>query len=398
LRVDENKDLRMIDFESAKTDVLIIGACAAGIRASLAAAEEGADVLVVSIGPVTRSGSTFSSLSAAWGIQALLGDERTDQNLEEFFREIVEAGLGVCDERLARILVEESGPRVEELMAYGLRFKKDPNGRHLRVKGCFSEHERAFLTEDAENIRSSFQAMLRRESIPGEESRKRAVKERAKHHPFSSRDRSGLVDLALAEARKSGNRVFYRRSKSEAEQLEVVHMAHAFNGGAAIDEKAETTVPGLFAAGEVAAGPHGADRVGGCMMTATQVFGARAGRFAARFALERTLAETANPLPALLCKSKERGSESISPAALASARETFAKEAMVLRDGRGLEECLQRIGEARTAIAGETEPLTRVTGEHLLTVMEIVTMAALQREESLGPHYRADIPLGANPA
>ena len=48
---------------------------------------------------------------------------------------------------------------------------------------------------------------------------------------------------------------------------EVVHFAHAFNGGILIDETAESTIEGLFAAGEVAAGPHGADRIGGCMMT-----------------------------------------------------------------------------------------------------------------------------------
>jgi Succinate dehydrogenase/fumarate reductase, flavoprotein subunit len=53
--------------------------------------------------------------------------------------------------------------------------------------------------------------------------------------------------------------------------------AHAGNGGAVIDEHGETSLPGLFALGECATGMHGANRVGGAMVLATQVFGRRAG-------------------------------------------------------------------------------------------------------------------------
>jgi L-aspartate oxidase len=57
--------------------------------------------------------------------------------------------------------------------------------------------------------------------------------------------------------------------------------AHAGNGGAVVDDMARTTVPGLFAAGECATGMHGANRLGGAMVAACLVFGARAGRAAA---------------------------------------------------------------------------------------------------------------------
>jgi len=72
----------------------------------------------------------------------------------------------------------------------------------------------------------------------------------------------------------------------------VAAMAHAGNGGALVDATARTTVAGLFAAGECAGGMHGANRLGGAMVLATQVFGARAGRNAAREAAAVPLAET----------------------------------------------------------------------------------------------------------
>ncbi|QLA14812.1 FAD-binding protein [Desulfolutivibrio sulfoxidireducens] len=64
-------------------------------------------------------------------------------------------------------------------------------------------------------------------------------------------------------------------------RFQVVLAAHAGNGGAVVDEDARTGVPGLYAVGECATGMHGANRVGGAMVAACLVFGARAGRDAA---------------------------------------------------------------------------------------------------------------------
>ena len=55
------------------SDVLVIGAGAAGIRAALAASEAGVGVVIVAKAPVTENGSTFSPISRGWGIQALVG-------------------------------------------------------------------------------------------------------------------------------------------------------------------------------------------------------------------------------------------------------------------------------------------------------------------------------------
>ena len=501
----------MFDFENKRTDVLVIGAGAAGIRAALAASQAGAEVTLVSKGLIAKSGSSFSPLSRGWGIQALAGEERTDKNLEGFYNDIMEAGLGVCDPGLVRILVEESGPRLEDLLAFGLLLRKDDEGKPLRVKGCFSHSERAFLTENLANIRETFQAMLdassakvlvgtaaelivlqggcrgawlvtsdkkivrvmaqatvlatgggpglfkdhlaseseagegyalahhagaelknlefiqfmlgikengrRRffplsemdglgtlldsdgrdiimEHIQGRENRKRAIEERMAHHPFSTRDSSYLIDLGLAKTRSAGKRAFWGNGNRAEKRAEVAHMAHAFNGGAVFNENGETTVPGLFAAGEVAAGPHGADRIGGCMMTATQVFGERAGRSAAARAMKKRTVPVATPPSEILLKknSEEKRSGSRNLEALAMARDVFSRELMVLRNGKGLEKCLSTMEDSRQALVPEPDGsiLSLLTGEHMLTAMQLIAAAAFKRGESLGPHFRTD--------
>jgi succinate dehydrogenase/fumarate reductase flavoprotein subunit len=384
----------MKDPESIQTDVLIIGAGAAGMRAAAEAAAGGVDVIMLSKGTIGRSGASFANLSGGWGIQALTGEERTGRALESFYRDIIQAGLGCCDPKLVRILVEESGDRLKELMDLGVCFRKHTNGTFIRVKGCFSETERAFLTESLDNVSLSFLskiqhspvkiiqgyplelsikegscrgaralteqgaflkisakstilatggggALFRHHLVPedatgsgtilahragarlinmefiqfmlgfrsqGERGfvplqdlkdplavtdargnplfqkwiqdrdlRRRALDLRQTHYPFSCRDDSGLIDLAVSSERKHGGKVYWKGNKGYPGPLEIQLSAHAFNGGIRIDEQGRTGIPGLFAAGEAAGGPHGADRVGGCMMTATQVFGRRAG-------------------------------------------------------------------------------------------------------------------------
>ena len=151
--------------ETLSTDVLIVGAGAAGIRAAISARQGEADVIMVAAEDVTHGGSTFSKISNGWGIQALVGRERTPENLETFYNDIIRVGLDQSDPKLARILVEESGPAIEDLMSYGLEFKKDANGKHIRARGCFSEFERAFLTDNIDNIRWTFRTILKRFAV-----------------------------------------------------------------------------------------------------------------------------------------------------------------------------------------------------------------------------------------
>jgi L-aspartate oxidase len=107
---------------------------------------------------------------------------------------------------------------------------------------------------------------------------------RADHCPFGHGLADAALDQFLLDQADALGVVAIRAQTGVAqpEVFEVALMAHAANGGAVIDADARTTVPGLFAAGECATGMHGANRIGGAMVAACLVFGARAGRAAAR--------------------------------------------------------------------------------------------------------------------
>jgi L-aspartate oxidase len=502
--------------QSLTTDVLIIGAGAAGIRAALAASVEGAEVMMVSEEPITGAGSTFTTLSRGWGIQALVGEERTDRNLETFYEDILRVGLGRCDPVLVRILVEESGSCVEDLLAFGLRFKKEADGQFTRVPGCFSSHPRALITADPLNIKHVFLSMVHRSAAktlrgqalgiianegacrgadiltdqnepirisakatilatgggaalfhdhlvgedqvgtgyamahragaeltnlefmqfmlgykkdgmrfflplanldqPGRlinddgrdvlesrirdaQGRSTAVRERKIHFPFSCRDRSFWVDLAVDDIRRAGGKVYFTPNHSREKEAEVVHFAHAFNGGIKINERAESTLAGLFAAGETAAGPHGADRIGGCMMTATQVFGKRAGQYAALLAKkEPTPFDGSEHGPIFMKKHAEAlkvaSGEKSTAEAVANLRHAYSNEMMIGRNARGLNACLNEIDEVTDFInAGiHQADVSSVKAENTLRIMKLTIKSAIQQETSIGPHYRTDAP------
>ncbi|MUM76212.1 FAD-binding protein [Pseudodesulfovibrio sp. F-1] len=101
---------------------------------------------------------------------------------------------------------------------------------------------------------------------------------RALHCPaFHHRPQAVLDRLLLLGLHQDG----FARVITPAETIKAGMYAHAGNGGAVVDEHGATTLPGLFAAGECATGMHGANRLGGAMVLATQVFGRRAGLAAA---------------------------------------------------------------------------------------------------------------------
>jgi L-aspartate oxidase len=109
---------------------------------------------------------------------------------------------------------------------------------------------------------------------------RQAAAGRAGHCPVGH----GLPDAALdrfvlAHADGRGAACIRDRAPGGAARLfQAALAAHAGNGGAVVDAMAQTTVPGLFAAGECATGMHGANRLGGAMVAACLVFGARAGQ------------------------------------------------------------------------------------------------------------------------
>jgi L-aspartate oxidase len=117
-------------------------------------------------------------------------------------------------------------------------------------------------------------------SLKVEEDALPLVDDRVTHCPaaFGLRD-AELDQMLLSSLNRQG---FVRITEASGEPVELIPMAHAGNGGARIDRNSETSVKGLFACGESASGMHGANRIGGAMVAATQVFGHRAGESAVR--------------------------------------------------------------------------------------------------------------------
>jgi len=253
--------------------------------------------------------------------------------------------------------------------------------------------------------------------------------ERTLHYPFSSRDSSKWLDIAFAREISEGrgtdegglyvdfsavdmgafkpSRPQHLPSDPDVQvalpqcPVQVRPAAHAVNGGVRIDERAASTVPGLFAAGEVAAGPHGADRLGGGMVTNCQVFGARAGRFAAEYALG---SGRRSPSPDGLAFGLSRlgkygGGQKETGDVLAALQEATATKLMVLRSGKGLKTLVARIQELTSdwlpAIAvHDVQALRRaIEVDNSLCTAELMAHAALMRCESRGSHFREDYPL-----
>jgi L-aspartate oxidase len=154
--------------------------------------------------------------------------------------------------------------------------------------------------------------------------------ERGTHCPFGHGLKDARLDLFLAERLGADGTVQVWRPERGA--VRIAPHAHAGNGGALVDANGATSVPGLFACGECATGMHGANRVGGAMILATQVFGRAAGRAGAERVMEAAGAvREAAPLRPALAQT-ERGRDA---QGLAWLRQGLQREAL-LGGGPGL--------------------------------------------------------------
>ena len=108
--------------EEILTDVVVIGAGAAGIRAAIEAADNNQNIIIVCKGGFVKSGSTFYPTSHGWGIQFLTDNGRRS---DEFLKEILRTGEGMVIPELAKILIEETPSRVYDLEKFGINFHKE---------------------------------------------------------------------------------------------------------------------------------------------------------------------------------------------------------------------------------------------------------------------------------
>ncbi|MEU7155587.1 fumarate reductase/succinate dehydrogenase flavoprotein subunit [Streptomyces chrestomyceticus] len=202
-----------------------------------------------------------------------------------------------------------------------------------------------------------------------------------------------------------------------AEAMEVGPTCHYVMGGVDVDPDtaAATGVPGLFAAGEVAGGMHGSNRLGGNSLSDLLVFGRRAGLYAAEYARTRSARPAADPLQldaaeaeALRPFSAEgpdadhAGRPAENPYTLHQELQRTMNDLVgIIRRQGEMEEALERLADLRTRArrAGVEGHRQYNPGWHLaidlrnmLLVSECVARAALERRESRGGHTRDDYP------
>ena len=191
------------------------------------------------------------------------------------------------------------------------------------------------------------------------------------------------------------------------EPMEVGPTTHYIMGGVRVDGTTQmSTVPGLFACGEVAAGLHGANRLGGNSLSDLLVFGRRAGDHAATFArAQRAGAVREHDVDASIRRALEpfeRAGSGEGPYQLQDALEETMQDLVgIVRREDEMQRALAMIGElkaraARMGVSGNREFNpgwhTALDLRHLLTVSEAIARSAIERKESRGGHFRDDFP------
>lgn len=257
------------------------------------------------------------------------------------------------------------------------------------------------------------------------------------HFPFSSRDYSKYLEISVMEEVKDGRgterKGIYldfthtqdnlpsditeadeRRWELTKELLkgkgidisarpvEVSLFCHAFNGGLVIDEHGETNVPNLYAIGETAAGPHGADRLGGNMMVTGQIFGEISGKHAAAEVRNRVNPPRESTVRGAFSRALVYEASNMGVINISNLRERLQRvvwDALLIRNEESLTAIVKEIKFIqdellpRAAVSDVKELQQYLELDNLLTVGYLFVKAALVRKESRGSHYRPDYPL-----
>ncbi|MDE3067930.1 MAG: FAD-binding protein, partial [Verrucomicrobiota bacterium] len=195
------------------------------------------------------------------------------------------------------------------------------------------------------------------------------------------------------------------------EPMEIGPTTHYIMGGIRVDGDTQmSTVPGLFAAGEAAAGLHGANRLGGNSLSDLVVFGKRAGEFAAKFAREHGAGQANDSQIEEAARRAlepfERGAQAGGGAEgpyqvqhdlqdmMQSLVGIVRREKEMVKALEGIAKLSQRAGQAAVFGHREYNPgwHTALDLKNLLTVSEAITRSAIERKESRGGHFREDFP------
>jgi succinate dehydrogenase flavoprotein subunit len=191
------------------------------------------------------------------------------------------------------------------------------------------------------------------------------------------------------------------------EPMEVGPTTHYIMGGVRVDSETQmSSVQGLFAAGECAAGINGANRLGGNSLSDLLVFGKRAGEFAAAFVRSRKAGaidpQQVEAAARRAVESFERSAQGEGPYQVQYALQEMMQDLVgIVRNEQemrqaleGLEKLRERASRVGTAGHREYNPGWHAALDlhNLLTVSEAITRSALERRESRGGHFREDFP------
>jgi succinate dehydrogenase / fumarate reductase flavoprotein subunit len=188
--------------------------------------------------------------------------------------------------------------------------------------------------------------------------------------------------------------------------MEIGPTTHYIMGGVRVDSDTQmSNVPGLFAAGECAAGINGANRLGGNSLSDLLVFGKRAGEYAAEYAKGRKQAAVSDAaveesIAAVLAPFDRKNGEN--PFKIQHDLQDVMQDLVgIVRTESEMREALQQLDRlkeraSRMSVDGNREYNTgwhtALDVDNLLTVSEAIARSAIERRESRGGHFREDYP------
>ncbi len=494
---------------SLVTDFIVIGSGVAGLRASIALAESGSNVTVLTKDKASESNTEY----AQGGVAVVLSD---DDNAELHEEDTLVAGAGLCDEKAVETLVTEGTKYIKQLIEWGIEFDKEggklaftqeaahSRRRILHAHGDSTGKEivRSLIARAGQEKRINLLPFANTESLIVEEGRctgvrfldpilraPRAIRAKAvilctggagqlyqhttnpavatgdgmamayfagaemadmefvQFHPTAlsvenaprfllseaMRGEGGVLrnvqgerfmeryderlELAprdivsrsiVAEMRRIGSRdVFldmtaldegflkerfpkifetckYYGLNIAKDQLPVSPASHYCMGGIRTDLHGRSTVPGLYAAGEVTCtGVHGANRLASNSLLEGLVFGARAGEAAVEDSGQWTV--DSGQSTADQGSTIRDGRSRISTAVKKRVKRVMWERVGILRDRESLERAIDEFEQIASSNLS-------ISSRNFVTLAMLVAKAALWREESRGGHFRTDLP------